>query len=383
MKTHRTNILLAALLLAIAGVPAAQAHSIDYVAANISPAAGMVGGSGNWSVVDPVDGGSTISFDLSFHVEVQGQTTSFPRTIGFGATTQAKPDGASDVAVSAIPSCIFNSAASSCQTPVTLTAPSTPGGYSVKIQAASGTGGQGGLGGGNGIVISFVVADNPPAPIATSLSLSIGSGGCIVLHETSVTFTATLSAEGSGLAGEEIDFTVDGLFVGSAITDLDGVASLLYDPSGLGVGDHTVGAEFVATATHLGSIKTETLGVSYLFVGFQQPINADGSSRFNGRVVPVKAKIVDAFGVPIGDATAHVYFAFGSVAVVGTDAEPVANTSGDLGNTMRWDPVAQQYVFNWDVKDLPNGTYTVRLDFGEGSCGDSHTVVLSLQRKGK
>jgi hypothetical protein len=357
------------------------AHSIDYVAMNISPPASFVGGSGNFTVIDPVAGGDTIQFDLTFSIVVQGATTTFPRIISFGANTTI---GSESVAVGPIPNCSFVTSATSCTTPVTMTAPSTPGGYSVKIAATGGTGGRDGLSPGNGVVVSFVVAAPPsePEPIATSLDLALDNG-CIVLHHGAVGFVATLTAAGSPLAGEQIDFTVDGEPVGSAWTDIDGQATLAFDSSALGVGDHTVGAEFEATTTHLGSLSTETLGVSYLFAGFQQPINADGSSRFGGRVVPVKVRVLDALGAPVGDAAAHVYFAVGTATVIGTDAEPVANTNGDSGNEMRYDPTAQQYVFNWDVRSLDNGTYWVRVDLAEGTCGEPHVVLLSLKRNGK
>ena len=50
---------------------------------------------------------------------------------------------------------------------------------------------------------------------------------------------------------------------------------------------------------------------------------------------------------------------------------------------MRYDFSADQYIFNWDVGSQQNGTHTIRIGLGEGSCGDPHTVVVSLKRKGK
>lgn len=357
-----------------------SAHSIDYLAISISPAATFNGQSGNFTVTNPVTGGSNISFQMKYSIVTQGNTTSFPRTIGFGATTASKPVGAPDPVVSGLVSHIFTSAGSNFTDNVSIAAPTTAGAYSVHIAPTSGTGGQGGLSGGGGVTINFTVT-NPCANAATSLAMA---DSCIVYHQASTTLSATLTSGATPLSGQTVDFTVDGNSVGSAVTDGLGVASLPYDPSGLSAGDHTVAANFAGDGcAYDGSANSSTMGVSYMFIGYQQPINADGSSSFGGKVIPVKIKIADANGAPVPDADAHVFFAFGTPAIVGTDAEPIASTSADGGNTMRYDATANQYIFNWDVGSLANGTYTVRVDLGEGSCGSAHTVILSLKRKGK
>lgn len=368
-----------ALLTVLCAPPPASAHSIDYLASSISPAAMFEGNSGNFTISAPVSGGSSIEFDLTFSINTQGSTTTYPRTITFGL--QNNPQNV-QVALS---QSVFTFTAesgpgSSFTTHVTATAPTTPGVYSFKVAAIDGTGGGGGLSGGGGVSVSFTVSGECEAA-ATTLAVD---GGCILYHQAATTLSATLTSGGTPLSGREVTFSVDGTEVGSSLTDGNGVASLSYDPSGLAAGDHTVSAVFAGEdCAFEASGGSATLGVSYVFVGFQQPINADGSSQFGGRVIPVKIRVVDANGVSVPDASAHVFFAFGTPALVGTDAEPVGNTSPDGGNTMRYDSRDEQYIFNWDVGSLQNGTYTVRVDLGEGSCGDSHTVVVSLKRKGK
>lgn len=380
-KSVLVRMSVVALLVALLPAPPASAHAIDYISTSISPAAMFDGASGNFTLNAPINAGGTITFDLTFAIVAQGNTTTFPRTVMFGGSTTMKPAGATDATVTLQTSTFtFANASSSFTTPITIVAPSTPGGYTVKIAPTSGTGGPQGLSGGGGVAVSFVVASGC-AEAETSLEVT---GDCVTYHQSATTLSATLTAGGSPLAGYEVSFFVDGDAAGSAFTDASGIASLAYDPSGLSAGDHTVSASFAGDGcAYEASAGSATLGVSYVFVGFQQPINADGSSQFGGRVIPVKVRVVDANGVPVSDASAHVFFAFGMPTLVGTDAEPVGNTSPDGGNTMRYDPVAQQYVFNWDVGSLQNGTYTVRVDLGEGSCGDAHTVVVSLKRKGK
>jgi large repetitive protein len=370
------------LLLAVSFAPA-FAHSIDYLASAISPAADFNGNSANFTLQNPVSGGASIQFDLKFSINAQGGTTTYPRTITFGATTQSKPVGASNPLVSGLSSCTFTGAASTCTNAITIAAPSTAGPYSVKIQPTSGTGGREGLSSGGGVTVNFTV-DNS-SPILTSLALTLGDNGCILYHQAAVVFTATLTETVSGdpVEGKQIKFSVDGDPAGFAVTNANGVATMSYTSSALTVGDHSVVATFDGDSSYVPSNHSQTLGVTYLFIGYQQPINADGSSVFGGKVIPVKVKLADANGAAVPDAEAHVFFAFGTPAVVGTEAESIGSTSPDGGNQMRYDASADQYIFNWDVSGKGNGTHTVRVDLGEESCGAPHTALVSLKRKGK
>lgn len=90
-----------------------------------------------------------------------------------------------------------------------------------------------------------------------------------------------------------------------------------------------------------------------------QPINIDGSSVFKQKsTVPVKFRVCDANGVSIG---ANTVAAFNLVFVTAgttttTVNEPVDSTTPDA--TFRWDPSAQQWIFNTNTKSLDaNRTY--------------------------
>jgi hypothetical protein len=388
MRTLGLSAAVVAVLLLAASFVPAFAHQIDYLAAAISPAATFNGASGNFTVSNPVEGGADIAFSLTFSIKTGGGTTTFPRTVTFGATTTTKPGGAADAVVSGLSSCTFASASSTCTfNPVTIGVPTTPGAYTVKIQPTNGTGGSGGLSGGGGVAITFVVAEpSVPTPIETALSLGF-SDSCILYHEASVDFIATLKEKVSSapVANAQVDFSVEGYgYVGSATTDSDGVATYSYSGY-LSVGDHTVMATYDGDSAYEASGNSATLGVTYRFMGFQQPINADNSSIFGGKVVPVKIKIADANYISVSDAAAYVYFGEFTAQVIGTEAEALAGTfGGDAGNQMRYDSGADQYIFNWDVSSLsktPNGTYWIRAYLGEGTCGDARKVAVSLKRK--
>ena len=162
-----------------------------------------------------------------------------------------------------------------------------------------------------------------------------------------------------GVAGKTIRFTVDGIFAGDGTTDTSGAATVSYDVSTLPVGDHKIVATFDGDCDYQPVSNSNTLGVTYGVVSFQQPINADNSSVLKSvKTIPVKIIVKDANGVPVIDVEAHVFFAKYADAVLGTDAEalPLANTNGDSGNQMRLsDFTAGQYIFNWNTPDWQTG----------------------------
>lgn len=357
------------------------AHSIDYVgiAANFTPA-GTNSINGDVTITGAVAPGSTITGDITYSIHAIGHTTTFPRTITFGS--------AGPISVTGLCSHTWANAAETYTDTITITAPIAAAAYNVHVKATNGTGGQNGLEGGNGINIHFTVAEPPPGCTPVTPTLAVTSPVCVVLHDPNlVTLTATLtdSTTSAALSGKTISFTVDGNSAGSGVTTGSGIATTSYDASALSVGDHMVVASWTSddTCNYNDAGGSGTLGVTYMFLGFQQPINADGSSIFKGPGIPVKIKIADYNGAPITDAEAHVFFAFGTPAIVGDVAEALANTNGDSGNLMRYDPTANQYIFNWDISRLANGTHTVRVDLGEGECGNERSVVLSINRQGR
>lgn len=93
-------------------------------------------------------------------------------------------------------------------------------------------------------------------------------------------------------------------------------------------------------ASRSGSNDSNTLGISYLFVGFGQPINADSTRIFGGRVIPIKIRLVDANGDPVTDATPMVWLAsYDKDLGLGEDWEQVSSASkADTDNIMRYVP---------------------------------------------
>ena len=98
------------------------------------------------------------------------------------------------------------------------------------------------------------------------------------------------------------------------------------------------------------------------FQGLLQPVNNDGSSVFKlGRTVPMKFQLVAPGGAYVTDAVARLYVAQVSNQVVGTYQEASSTGQADSGNTFRYDPTANQYIFNWGTKGLAKGTWVVQV----------------------
>ena len=100
------------------------------------------------------------------------------------------------------------------------------------------------------------------------------------------------------------------------------------------------------------------------------PVNADGTSVFKqGSVVPVKLRVCDANGASIG--AAGVVRAFTLVSIVNGTAFNGVNapvTSANADNGFRWDPTAQQWIFNLSTVSLKaNSTYVYDVTLDDGS----------------
>jgi len=74
---------------------------------------------------------------------------------------------------------------------------------------------------------------------------------------------------------------------------------------------------------------------------------------------------------------ASIYVAQISNGVVGTVLEATSTATADSGNTFRYDATSGQYAFNLSTKPLAQGSWQIRIDFGDGT---SRVVVISLKK---
>jgi hypothetical protein len=333
----------------------------------------------NWVVDTAVTSGGTFTVDIRVSIDVNGNTTSYPRTISLGQG----PGG--DGTLSAISDCVFNNSADVCNRTVTVTAPIAAGTYLVKVQATGGTGNAVGLNNGNGLNIHYDVSTSPPScdPIETSLSVDAIE---IIYHQPSATLSATLTqtSDGSAISGKTIRFELNGNPVGTGVTDTNGTATYVLDTSSLSVGDYTIDAFFDEEAcAFLASSGSASLCVSYGSVTFRPPIDPTGPALFRSvKTIPVKVVITDFYGLVVSDAQANVFFAkytSNTTTDVEAPADPLANTNGDNGNMMRF--TDGQYIFNWNTTGLTDGKYRIHVVLGEGSCAPQRVADVTFKRK--
>jgi hypothetical protein len=122
--------------------------------------------------------------------------------------------------------------------------------------------------------------------------------------------------------------------------------------------------------------KTFTVSVTTAWSGVLQPVNADGSSVFKlGSTVPVKFALTGA-SAGVKDLAARLYYARVGSAGTGTYDEATSTSAATTGNLFRYDATANQYIFNLGTKTLSSGTYTLRIDLGDGVV---HTVNITLR----
>ena len=290
-----------------------------------------------------------------------------------------------DVAVADIPNCTVTSAASTCLRSIKFTAPTVAGNYQIAVKADGGNE----FSGKPSVYLNFSVAE--PVAVLKDTKLAVAKQ-CVLLNAGSVALEAKLEelVSGSVIAGASVDFSIDSedSITGTSVTDADGIASLPFSVNGLAVGDHTIFAEYAGLGgMYNPTAASNTLGVSYLFGGFQQPINADGTSVFgNGRVIPVKIRLADANGQPVSDAAPTVWVhQYTTGTGLGEVIEAATSVSAaDSGNVMRYDPTAGQYIYNWNLDALANGTYGVVVDVGDSAAcsqGPYHAVITVARKK--
>jgi hypothetical protein len=216
---------------------------------------------------------------------------------------------------------------------------------------------------------------------------------CALLNgDVDLTATLKKASDNTAISGADIDFFIDPSSnpdsIGTATTGAIGVATILsYDLTGISAGDHNLFAAFAGNDLYNESDDSDTLGITYNFVGFQPPINSEGNSIFgNGQVIPVKIKLVDADNNPVTTAKPQVFYAkVNEDNSLGDTIEAASVSAADTGNIMRYVPEDQQYIYNMDLKSFTNGSYKILVDLDDSAtCNTGYKeATITVQKKGK
>jgi hypothetical protein len=175
-----------------------------------------------------------------------------------------------------------------------------------------------------------------------------------------VTYSGFVNSESSAALGGTLACSANtsGQIIGAFTIFCSGQTSTNYNITYQNTGKLTV------TYALVGGVCAGDLGHQIL-----QPINAAGSSVFNGKsTTPAKFRVCDAKGASIG--TPGVVSSFVVAQVINGTAsdqnEVVDSTTPDT--TFRWDPTAQQWIFNISNKSFANSkTYGFLITLNDGS----------------
>jgi len=128
------------------------------------------------------------------------------------------------------------------------------------------------------------------------------------------------------------------------------------------------------------TISVEDTGEEgYVFGGFQQPINADGSSIFKaGRTIPVKIVLADSNGQGVPEAVVTIAVSRIPDREPATEVEVIADAPGNANtdSLFRYDALADQFIFNLSTKGYTKGTYKV---YARPDDGQEYSVNFSLR----
>jgi hypothetical protein len=361
-------------------------NSVTVAGSSVTSTSTTPGNNRQLTLTNPIVGAKAVSIDVTWGIAAGNnpRTTTYPKnSVGFSTQTS---QGTSVGTISVSPaSCSFATSSATCSSTVSFTTPNvTENGIQVKITPTNTGSGNSALQG-KELFINFNVIQQVAKK---DTALTIPDPQCFAYKAGNVDVTGTLTelVSGNPISGRTVNFSVDSSPIGTSNqTDANGEAVLSYNVNGLAVGDHNLYGEFLGDLGYNGSNDSATLGISYNFVGFQQPINADGTSIFGGRIIPVKIKLADANMQPVTDATPTVWFTQVSPSTaVGTDLEAATSVSAaDTGNIMRYDASANQYIYNWDASNLTNGTWYVIVELGDSAaCSKGpYSAIITVNKK--
>jgi hypothetical protein len=210
---------------------------------------------------------------------------------------------------------------------------------------------------------------------ATDRAGNVGEAQAQVVLETTppvLTLPGTITVTPTSASGAPVSYAA------SATDNVDGSDAVTCNPPS--------GSTFAPGATTVTCTASDRAGnkatgsfqvrVQYSWSGFLPPVNTDGSSIFKlGRTVPVKFQLTGA-SASITNAVATLSVAQISGTVTGTVVEAVSTSAATTGNTFRYDPTAQQYIFNMATNSLSTGTWQLSVNLGDGV---SRTVDISLR----
>ena len=205
----------------------------------------------------------------------------------------------------------------------------------------------------------------------------------ITYGTSSIALSGIIAAPGSVYppSGEAVSIVINGSTV-QALIGSNGMFSVTIDSHSIPVSAnlYTVTYNYAGDSNFLAApMASTTLSVKYASAGvcdgdlghtILQPINANGTSVFNSKSTsPAKFRVCDANGVSVGTPGVVKSFLLYQIlnGTTTTVNETVDSTTPDTA--FRWDPSAQQWIFNISNKNLgpANQTYFFLITLNDGT----------------
>jgi putative metal-binding protein len=123
------------------------------------------------------------------------------------------------------------------------------------------------------------------------------------------------------------------------------------------------------------------LDEAYVFDGYLAPIKSGGSPTVflkKRGAIPVKFQLRDCAGANVANAVARIEIHFVMNGVVGDDAIDIGSVgNANTGNLYRYDPGAQQYIYNLNASTLQSSSfYLIRTILDDGT---THDVTIGIK----
>jgi hypothetical protein len=214
-------------------------------------------------------------------------------------------------------------------------------------------------------------ANGAPASSPVATVVLVSSANPSLLNQP-VTFTATVSAPNAASPAPTGNVTLLDPTTGTtlAVVPLSG-GTAQWSPSALAPGAHSVAAVYSGDAHYITSSATLVQQVRYHFSGFLAPLHPN-MTYAAGKTIPIKFQLTDYHGAYITSLGAVT-----SLQVVKGSGTDVLAGAGKTG--LRYDPTANQFVYNWQTRGLADDIYAVLLVLNDGT---TDTLTLTLSSKG-
>lgn len=164
------------------------------------------------------------------------------------------------------------------------------------------------------------------------------------------------------------------------VASVDGKFSFADPGTKPGLGTHSFEVIFTPndTTNYITVSSQINVTAAYQFSGILQPINANGTSLFKaGSTIPVKFSLKDASGKYVSTASATLSVIQVSTRATGTVLEDItAISNANTGNAFRYDPTANQYIYNLSTKGWTTGDYQLTISINDGQ---KYTVKVSAK----